>query len=89
MKKNQDIRIVALQRGWVFIGRYLAKDDYVTLTNASVIRLWGTTKGIGELCDGPTKATKLDPCAGEVRFHRLTEVFSLKTTGTRWDGILG
>ena len=59
--------IVIAVEGWAFIGN--VKEDStieLTLTDASVIRVWGTTKGIGEiaLC-GPTKNTILDPC-GEV-----------------------
>jgi hypothetical protein len=75
-------RIVIAQRGWCFVGDYTEDGDDVTLSNASVIRTWGTTKGLGQLAaDGPTSATKLDPC-GTVRIHRLSIVATLDTDAT-------
>ena len=61
-------KIVIAQSGWVFIGEVSPNPakGTVRLTDASVIRVWGTTKGVGEISlRGPTKATVLDPC-GEV-----------------------
>jgi hypothetical protein len=70
-------RIVIAQRGWVFVGDYAIDGDDVTLSNAQVIRVWGTTKGLGELAlNGPTSTTKLDD-AGTVRLHRLAIVATL------------
>ena len=51
--------ILVLWYGWVLVGEYLPKDK--TLKNAQVIRRWGTTKGLGELRDGPTRETILEP----------------------------
>ena len=70
-------RIVIAQRGWVFVGDYSIDGDDVTLSNAQVIRVWGTTKGLGQLAlEGPTSSTKLDD-AGTVRLHRLAIVATL------------
>jgi hypothetical protein len=56
----------------------------VRLTNASVIRRWGTTKGLGELAiTGPTLATVLDPC-GEVIAHPLAIVFRVPCRAEVW-----
>lgn len=77
-------KIIIAQRGWVYIGDY-AKDgsDHV-LTNASVIRRWGTTKGIGQLAtEGKQPDTKLDPC-GTVRVHELAAVAVIDVTSTGW-----
>lgn len=76
-------KIVVAQRGWVLVGDYsIEGDDEIVLTNASVIRIWGTTKGLGELAlSGPTSKTILDP-AGTVRFHRLTVVLVLEVTSS-------
>lgn len=53
-------RIVIVQSGWVFVGDY-ELDDCVRLTNASCIRVWGTTAGLGQLAlKGPQKNTVLD-----------------------------
>lgn len=84
------VKIVVLQRGWVVIGRVDPEDDtsdIVTLTDASVIRVWGTTKGLGELVDGPTSKTVLDP-AGTIRAHRLTTVFTIDADDDAWAGKL-
>ena len=51
-----------LDRGFVLVGQATVDGDWVTTTNASIIRRWGTTKGIGELAaSGPLANTKLDP----------------------------
>ena len=57
--------IVVLQAGWVFIGvLHPAKDGkHAFLTEASNIRKWGTTAGLGQIAlTGPTENTVLDPC---------------------------
>ena len=56
---------MVLSERWVFIGDYHAatKTAPAHLTDASCIRAWGTTAGLGEIAlKGPTKNTKLDPC---------------------------
>ena len=64
VKPNTDgpIKIVVLDRGFVYVGCVAADapDGFLKLTNASNIRVWGTTKGLGELVAGPTHKTKLD-----------------------------
>lgn len=82
-EETRDVRIVVLQRGWVMVGEFKQDGHKCTLDKASVIRAWGTTKGLGELIDGPTSSTKLDPC-GHVEFHELTIVASLKANASKW-----
>jgi hypothetical protein len=56
-------RIVIVQAGWVFVGDYELDGEVscVRLTNASCIRVWGTTAGLGQLAlKGPQKNTVLD-----------------------------
>ena len=79
-----DVRIVIAQRGWVFVGRYTRDGEDVTLTKARVVRKWGTTAGLGELCAGPTPDTVLDP-AGTVRLHTLGIVATLDADPDGWD----
>jgi hypothetical protein len=68
--------IVVLQRGWVAVGNLWSDGDGLRLEEASVIRRWGTTKGLGQLAfEGPTKSTVLDP-AGTLRFHPLSVVLT-------------
>lgn len=58
---RSDIRILVLQRGWVYVGRYQCDDRTVRLTDARCIRFWGTTGGLAELAtSGPTEKTKLE-----------------------------
>lgn len=86
-KPSGPVRIVVLQRGWVVVGYYAEDGDDVTVTNASVIRAWGTTKGLGQLIDGPTSATKLDK-SGTVRAHRVAVVLTLDADETKWGPVL-
>ena len=73
-------RIVIAQRGWCFVGTWNEDGDNITLTDAKVIRIWGTTAGLGQLAsDGPTSSTKLDD-AGTVHLHRMSIVASLNVT---------
>jgi len=82
-----EVRIVVLQRSWVVVGRYTENGDDVTIENASVIRVWGTTKGLGELVTGPTSGTKLDK-AGTVRAHRGAVVLTFDCVESSWTAFL-
>lgn len=78
-------RIVILQRGWVAVGRYKQKGEYVTLSNASIIRRWGTTEGLPQLAlEGKLSNTVLDK-SPNIRFHILTEVGSIACDASKWD----
>jgi len=57
---NGDIKIVVLDRGFVYVGHVEVSADWVTITRAQNIRVWGTSKGLGELRNGPLSSTKLD-----------------------------
>ena len=50
--------ILVLLYGWVVVGFWDSKGK--RLSGAQVIRRWGTTKGLGELRDGPLPETLLD-----------------------------
>ena len=55
------------------MGSVTQTDDGYTIEDASVIRKWGTTRGLGEIAlSGPTQETVLDPCgAVEVERHAV------------------
>ena len=79
-------RIVIGQRGHVFVGRWHSDTSEVVLYDAKVIRIWGTTKGLGELAlNGPTSKTVLDE-AGTVRLHPFSIVATLdtKVAAAKW-----
>lgn len=81
------VQIVVLQRGWVVVGRTCIEGDQVVIGDASVIRAWGTTKGLGELVSGPTSKTVLDK-AGTVRAHVMTTVLTMDADEAGWAGRL-
>jgi hypothetical protein len=68
-----DKRIIVADRGWVFLGDCEdMPDGSVTIRNAVNIRKWGTTKGLGQLCTGPTSETIADP-AGTVQCSPIVQ----------------
>lgn len=74
MTKKQ---IVIAQRGWVFVGDVTRAENEVMIENAAVVRVWGTTRGLGQLAsDGPMPRTRLDPCP-TVRLHPLAIVATM------------
>ena len=82
-----DIKIVVLQRGWVYIGRFERNGNDCKLSNAYCIRVWGTTKGLQELVNGATTSTKLDKCDGVVEFDWLTVVHTIAVKSESWKQI--
>ena len=83
------LKIVVLQRGWVLVGELEKKGTDCKLHGAAVVRVWGTTKGLGEIAvGGPTSSTKLDVCGGVVSFDWLTVVFTLDCDAKAWTGKL-
>jgi len=84
-----DTKIVILQRGWVMVGKLERNGSECKLHNASVIRNWGTKKGLGEIAsEGPKKDTVLDPCGGIVEFDYLTVVASIAVNEAKWKSAL-
>ena len=69
-----EMRIIVADRGWVFVGDCVDNEDgSVTIYNAQNIRRWGTTRGLGELINGPTQNTKYDPY-GTVKTKPIAEI---------------
>jgi len=79
-----DVKIVVLQRGWVYIGRFERIGNDCKLHNAYNIRSWGTTKGLPELVNGATSSTRLDKCEGIVEFDWLTVVHTITVNSKSW-----
>lgn len=65
-KPEGAIKIAVLDRGFVYVGYVKKEEDFLIITHAKNIRVWGTTKGLGELANGPLGGTKLD-MVGTVR----------------------
>lgn len=82
-KCEGDIKIVVADRGFVFIGRVKHEPDFVVVTNAKNIRVWGTTKGLGELVAGPTSKTVLD-AIGTVRIPNRAVIAIVDVEQSKW-----
>lgn len=81
------IRIVIAQRGWVFVGVVSREEHEIVIRRARSIRRWGTSKGLGELRNGPKNATQLDE-AGTVRLHPLMVIAQIEVNPEKWDAHL-
>jgi hypothetical protein len=57
--------IAVIDEGFVYQGEVTRDGDFYLISRARNIRRWGTTRGLGELRNGPTQDTILDE-AGEV-----------------------
>ncbi len=60
--KQLGLQIVVVSSGFVYVGQCYWDGDFLQIQNAQNLRVWGTTRGLGELINGPTKETKADPC---------------------------
>lgn len=78
------IRIVVVQRGWVHVGYLSREGDEMVIRKAKTIRRWGTTSGLGELSNGPTKDTVLD-IGGTIRLHPLMIVQTYDVDDSKWE----
>lgn len=79
------IYIVALQRGWVAVGRRTREGAEVRLSGAHWVRRWGTTSGLGQLAtEGPLDGTRLDPAPLGIEYHYLAEVHRMPCDESKW-----
>lgn len=60
--KNLGKQIVVIDNGFVHVGECIMQKDFLRIDNCKNIRVWGTSKGIGELRVGPTEKTVVDTC---------------------------
>jgi hypothetical protein len=71
--------IVVVKERWVLIGEVKEKTaQSLQLTNTSVIRVWGTERGLGQIAvSGPQPETILDFC-GDVEINLPAVLFTIK-----------
>jgi len=53
---EQKIRILVLDRGFVMVCRCTSPEQYgfwLPVYDARIVRAWGTSNGLAELCNGP------------------------------------
>lgn len=78
------LRIVIADRGHVWVGNVMTDSEWVYVRNASAIRVWGTSKGLGEIAEGgPTEKTMLDKC-GEVHIARRALIALIPCEASKW-----
>jgi len=65
------LQIAVLDRGFIYVGHVATDGEWCYIANAWNIRRWGTSRGLGELANGPLPDTKLDP-VGSVRMPLRT-----------------
>lgn len=76
--------IVVADRGFVYVGDVEHGGGFCVVRNARNVRLWGTTKGLGELAlNGPQPKTVLDPI-GTVRIPDRAIISIIDTDGAKW-----
>ena len=79
--------IVVLDRGFVYVGKVTVDGEWCIIENAKNIRVWGTTNGLGELVNGPTKTTKLDN-VGSVRAPMRAVISIIDANDEKWKSAL-
>ncbi len=73
-------QIVIAHRGFVYLGDTSRDGDELVIRNAVNLRRWGTTKGLGELVNGPLRETVADPC-GDIRIPFLGVIARMDVKG--------
>ena len=83
-RESERLQIVVLDRGFVVVGLVSIADRYVTIRNCKCVRVWGTTRGLGEIASGgPTSKTVLDP-QPITRVHELQVVQFIECEPSKW-----
>jgi len=83
-KVNHGLQIAVLDRGWVFVGHVSTDAEWCYIDKAECVRIWGTTRGIGELAEnGPLPNTKLDP-SPTIHVSIKALLFLVKCNAEKW-----
>ena len=83
--KVKGFAVVVLDRGFIYVGRVECADGWCTIKDAHNIRVWGTTKGLGELVlNGPTAKTELDK-VGTVRAPMRAVISVIDSEMDKWN----
>lgn len=76
--------LVVLPRGWVMVGKCEERNVKLFLSGASVVRRWGTSKGLPELANnGPLSGTTLDGKC-EMEFPMSAVIAKMKCNDEAW-----
>ena len=77
------LNLVVLDRGFVYVGYVKTDKDWCYIDQASNIRVWGTSKGLSELINGPTSSTKLDK-SGSVKANIKSLIHLIACKESAW-----
>ena len=77
------IKIAVLDRGFVYVGHVSFNEDFLIIEKARNIRVWGTSKGLGELVSGPLSSTKLDN-VGKVQVPMRAVISIIDVEQSKW-----
>jgi hypothetical protein len=80
---DHGLQIAVLDRGFVYIGNVATDGEWCYIANAWNIRRWGTTRGLGELVNGPLTDTVLDR-VGDVRMPMTTLQHLIAVEDLQW-----
>ena len=82
--KPSPIQIVVLNRGWIVVGNVSEKGGKTYIQNPSIIRNWGTKKGLGELAmSGKLPNTVLDECL-DITVDTANVIFIMNCDQSKW-----
>lgn len=84
-------QILVLKLGWVLVGNVYEKPETneLEVTCTHVVRVWGTTNGLGEIAiHGPTPKTVLD-LTGNAWVNVDAVLFRIDVDASKWEEILG
>ena len=79
-RKDLGKQIVVIDNGFVHVGDCSIVDGFLKIEHCRNIRVWGTTRGLGELVDGPVPKTTCDAC-GTVLVPTSRIVYFLEVKG--------
>jgi hypothetical protein len=76
------IKIVVLDRGFVYVGRVAEDPAGVVIHGARCLVRWGTTNHLGELVNGPLAKTKLGAaCVVRARTEQIIHTIEVSQDG--------
>lgn len=81
--ENHGVKLVVLDKGFVYIGQVTTDSIWCSITDARNIRYWGTTEGLGELCKGPTSKTRID-LAGNIKAPMSSLILLMAVEEGKW-----
>lgn len=85
---NGDIKIVVLDRGFVYVGRFECDGNHVVIHGARSLIRWGTSAHLGELINGPLDNTKLgDRCTVRAMLDQVKH--TIEVNNDAWNNHAG